>query len=289
MSDYLACLEASGGNKSEITSEFSTAVKEKLSGKVSGSGQGVIVRADGSIEVDSSSENIILGKMSSKFYEGAMKECRNVLDIKEDAPHKSSWVMENGILNLISNTDNVENIEIKLYIMIETFLKWNGNYQLHGRYASTTPGVVYAAHGGDKLIFSFPLEDQADSFREKIDEILRNLHAHNVEQKLTYLQNCMQIEYDFAGRHYRYFRQEIVPYDKMATGKINLDKMTFDRECTENFSTISKHPDAYKTGGQIGMFEFWSGNDRQELSNVIATDLGRQIASWTKRIAAENK
>ncbi len=79
MSDYIACLEASGGNKQEIATEFSSAVKDSTDAKIKADGSGVVIKADGSIELDTNSERSIFGKLSAKFYSGGMSACETVL------------------------------------------------------------------------------------------------------------------------------------------------------------------------------------------------------------------
>jgi hypothetical protein len=94
MSDYIACLEASGGNKQEIATEFSSAVKDSTDTKVKGTGSGVIIKADGSLELGTNAERSIFGKLSSKFYAGAMAQCETVLKLSSSEQRVNDMVLE---------------------------------------------------------------------------------------------------------------------------------------------------------------------------------------------------
>ncbi|MGD0281795.1 MAG: hypothetical protein ABSB95_05485 [Dissulfurispiraceae bacterium] len=82
MADYISCVEASGGNKQEISEVFSELGSGKTTTGVKGSGSGAIVKGSGSLLLDKASEKAIVKKIETKWYPSGMSECSKVLDKK---------------------------------------------------------------------------------------------------------------------------------------------------------------------------------------------------------------
>ena len=81
MADYIACIEASGGNKLEIDHEVDTAIADAAKGSVSGEGKGVILSGKGAAELSKNAENKITDHLKETFQEGAMRACEDVLKL----------------------------------------------------------------------------------------------------------------------------------------------------------------------------------------------------------------
>src|SRR4051812_32812633 len=91
MSDYIACVEASGGNHEEITEEVADVANKQASVGVHGAGSGVVAKGSGSVVLNKKSESELIKTFQSKYYAGAMAECRKVLDQNASPnPHKRS-------------------------------------------------------------------------------------------------------------------------------------------------------------------------------------------------------
>jgi hypothetical protein len=101
MSDYIACVEASGGNHEELIQEVNEVANRQLSGEAKGSGSGMVVKGAGSLTLNSGSEKELVKKIQQKWYSGGMKQCASVLDPKPKAktpePITSAPNCPNGI------------------------------------------------------------------------------------------------------------------------------------------------------------------------------------------------
>ena len=92
MSDYITCVERSGGNHEKITSEVSDATSGQVAGCAQGSGGTVVAKGSGSICIDKKAEQGLANRFEESFYSNAMAECREVLKLKvvePDCPDKS--------------------------------------------------------------------------------------------------------------------------------------------------------------------------------------------------------
>jgi hypothetical protein len=79
MSDFIACVEASGGNKSQLYDQIATSINSGGGGKAQGTASGVIIQGGGSVEVDKNSEERLNSTLSSQYYGRAMDVCRQAL------------------------------------------------------------------------------------------------------------------------------------------------------------------------------------------------------------------
>src|SRR5580692_11048455 len=79
ISDYIACIEAAGGNKAEIDHEIASVIKDTASGAASGSASGVILRGSGSVKLSKDGEKKVTDHLSIKYHEGAMYYCGEAL------------------------------------------------------------------------------------------------------------------------------------------------------------------------------------------------------------------
>jgi len=80
MSDYIACVTESGGNKESISMEVSNAQVGKTAAGAKGSGSGVVAKGSGSLTIDHATEEALATKFEEKWGTHAMEECRKVLD-----------------------------------------------------------------------------------------------------------------------------------------------------------------------------------------------------------------
>jgi len=65
MSDYITCVEASGGNKQTISSEVSNAQSGKFKAGAKGAGSGVVVKGSGSLVIDKDAEQALAQKFET--------------------------------------------------------------------------------------------------------------------------------------------------------------------------------------------------------------------------------
>lgn len=79
MSDYIACVEANGGNKQDITNIVSSFIKKDVGGSINVEGSTRIFSGKLSPQAQKSSENEILAKIETHFFPGASSECSKVL------------------------------------------------------------------------------------------------------------------------------------------------------------------------------------------------------------------
>ena len=79
ISDYIACIEAAGGNKSEIDSEIQSAVSDNSAGAASGSASGALIKGSAAIKLSKEGEKKITDKLTVKYYQGAMHYCNEAL------------------------------------------------------------------------------------------------------------------------------------------------------------------------------------------------------------------
>lgn len=79
MSDYIACVEASGGGKQDLLDFLQTKTTESAAGAGAAKGSGVVVAAGGSLELSGQREQEIIKLAESKFFPNAMSECGKAL------------------------------------------------------------------------------------------------------------------------------------------------------------------------------------------------------------------
>jgi hypothetical protein len=80
MADYISCVEASGGNRTQITYEVDNANAAKTDVGAKGSGSGALVKGSGSLKIDRATEEAIASKFQMMWADKGMEECRKVLD-----------------------------------------------------------------------------------------------------------------------------------------------------------------------------------------------------------------
>ena len=80
MADYISCIEASGGNRDEISEEITHLTAGKTSGGVKGSGGGVIAKGSGAVLLDKASEKVLAKKLATKWFPKGMDKCAQFLD-----------------------------------------------------------------------------------------------------------------------------------------------------------------------------------------------------------------
>ena len=95
MSDYIACVEASGGNSERIAIEVTNANAGKTGVGVKGSGSGVVVKGSGSVTVDRATEQALASKFEHTWTDKGMEECRKVLDPPKSPSPKSGMQRAN--------------------------------------------------------------------------------------------------------------------------------------------------------------------------------------------------
>ncbi len=80
MADYISCIEASGGNRQEISEEVSRVVGEKASADMKASGRGPVMKGSASLAMDKASERILAKRLETRWFSKGMSECTKVLD-----------------------------------------------------------------------------------------------------------------------------------------------------------------------------------------------------------------
>jgi hypothetical protein len=80
MADYISCVEASGGNRQEMSEEVSEIGGNKASTGIKASGGGVIVKGSGSLFLDKASERTLAKRFETRWFPKGMSECAKVLD-----------------------------------------------------------------------------------------------------------------------------------------------------------------------------------------------------------------
>lgn len=80
VADYIACVEASGGNRSEIVEVISTleGLKTKTGGKISASGP--VLKGSVSGVLDKDSEKTLVRTLETKWYANGMSECTKYIN-----------------------------------------------------------------------------------------------------------------------------------------------------------------------------------------------------------------
>ena len=151
MSDFIACVEATGGGKEAFRDEVSKSESANTGGKASGAGSGVIISGKGALVVDRKTELAIAQRIEKKWFPGGLSECRAVLDppskeVKKSAipPKLVQFALDN------SNSSFAQSIEPKF-----------------GAGPRITTYAVDPAFGGVlrsyRAIFSVSLENPNDS------------------------------------------------------------------------------------------------------------------------------
>jgi hypothetical protein len=90
MSDFIACVEATGGGKEAFRDEVTKSESANTGGKASGAGTGVIVSGKGALVVDRKTELAIAQRIEKKWFPGGLSECRAVLDSPSKEVKKSA-------------------------------------------------------------------------------------------------------------------------------------------------------------------------------------------------------
>lgn len=80
MADYISCIEASGGNREEISEEITLLGVGKASTSIKGSGSGVVAKGSGAIVLDKASEKVLAKKLATKWFPKGMDKCAQFLD-----------------------------------------------------------------------------------------------------------------------------------------------------------------------------------------------------------------
>ena len=90
MSDFIACVEATGGGKEAFRDEVTKSESATTGGKASGAGTGVIVSGKGAVVVDRKTELAIAQRIEKKWFPGGLSECRAALDSPSKEVKKSA-------------------------------------------------------------------------------------------------------------------------------------------------------------------------------------------------------
>lgn len=104
MADYISCVEASGGNRQEISEEVSEIGGQAVSSGMKASGSGTIIKASGGLILSKSAEKNLAKKLETRWFPKGMSECANVLDrvtlkeIKKEAI-KTRQIQEQMLIN----------------------------------------------------------------------------------------------------------------------------------------------------------------------------------------------
>lgn len=80
MADYISCVEASGGNRQQISEEISAIGGQKTSTGITASGSGAIVKGAGSLSLNKRDEKALVSKLETRWFPNGMSECSKVLD-----------------------------------------------------------------------------------------------------------------------------------------------------------------------------------------------------------------
>lgn len=80
MADYISCIEASGGNKQEISEEVSALSGKQTGGAASASGGNKIIKGSAGLALDQKAESALVKKLEGKWFSGGMSECAKVLN-----------------------------------------------------------------------------------------------------------------------------------------------------------------------------------------------------------------
>jgi hypothetical protein len=75
MNRYIACVEASGGERQEIDEEIASAVTDNNLGEAAADANGIALKGGGSVELNRNVENIIIDKLMAKIHGWAMVTC----------------------------------------------------------------------------------------------------------------------------------------------------------------------------------------------------------------------
>jgi hypothetical protein len=79
MADYIACVEASGGNRSEIVEELKTSRTQQGSGTASGSASNKLVAGSAGLALDKKAETDFASRIEKRWFQGSMSECAKIL------------------------------------------------------------------------------------------------------------------------------------------------------------------------------------------------------------------
>lgn len=204
---------------------------------------------------------------------------------QENKP-RTEWKTQNGNLALVNSGGPVKNLEYEVFVFVQTDLHWVNNdqsYGLNGQYGSRKPGVMVQANETAAEIFILPREDQRRVFEMVIKRVIERMKNENLMDGLSYMQDCLKIQYDdLFGGHYTDYRVDTIVAS--GGGHAWVDKFKFD-ECKEEFDKTAVYKEAYKHGGGLGQFEFWSGDDENQIENMITTDIVHQVERWKAYVA----
>jgi hypothetical protein len=80
MADYISCVEASGGNRQEISEAVTSEGTKQTSVKGEVKGKGVVVEGSGKLALDLSSEKNLVQKFEQRWFPAGMSQCAGMLD-----------------------------------------------------------------------------------------------------------------------------------------------------------------------------------------------------------------
>lgn len=82
MADFISCIEASGGNREELSKEVSRGGDGRSTGVVSGKGSASTTKGSGVGILDKSMEESVASKIKERWYSNAMAACSTILENK---------------------------------------------------------------------------------------------------------------------------------------------------------------------------------------------------------------
>lgn len=80
MSDFLVCVESTGGNKQQVYERISSEINTDNKGKASASASGIVIKGGGSVELGANAEKKLYSDLTSNWYGGGMAACLKVLE-----------------------------------------------------------------------------------------------------------------------------------------------------------------------------------------------------------------
>lgn len=81
MSEYLACVDSTGGNKQELYDTIASTIKTVGKGDVSAKGSGFVINGGGTANIDKNTEEDIQKTLATKFFGGGPDVCLKVPDV----------------------------------------------------------------------------------------------------------------------------------------------------------------------------------------------------------------
>jgi hypothetical protein len=129
MSDYIACVGESGGNKESISLEISNAQGGKTVAGAKASGSGPVVKGSGSVILNHATEEAIATKFEEKWGKTAMEQCRKALDPPSAPKQKSQSSTEpadRANLHFVDEefSANIQNLDFGAFILLKNVGKY---------------------------------------------------------------------------------------------------------------------------------------------------------------------